>query len=147
MKDDAISRQAVLKLLYTLPPEEAITKALLIQSVKQMDAAQPDGPDNLVKDSQGLAKDLVNDTISRQAAIDIVRFECGEWEGLAKTIIKRFEQLPSTQSESKKGEWIDYTEDGYVECPFCHNATNCDGNKDELHFCFSCGADMREVSE
>ena len=35
------------------------------------------------------------------------------------------------------------TEDGYVECPFCHSATNCDGNKDELHFCFSCGADMR----
>ncbi len=43
----------------------------------------------------------------------------------------------------QKGEWIDYTEDGYVECPFCHSATNCDGNKDELHFCFSCGADMR----
>ena len=41
------------------------------------------------------------------------------------------------------GEWIDYTEDGYVECPYCHSATNCDGNKDELHFCFSCGADMR----
>ena len=49
------------------------------------------------------------------------------------------------QPERQKGEWIDYTEDGYVECPFCHNATNCDGNKDELHFCFSCGADMREV--
>ena len=42
MKDDTISRQAVLKLLYTLPPEEAVTKALLIQSVKQMDATQPD---------------------------------------------------------------------------------------------------------
>ena len=41
MKDDTISRQAVLKLLYSLPPEEATTKALLIQSVKQMDA-QPD---------------------------------------------------------------------------------------------------------
>ena len=51
--------------------------------------------------------------------------------------------LPSAQSERQKGEWIDYTEDGYVECPFCHSATNCDGNKDELHFCFSCGADMR----
>lgn len=63
--DDAISRQAVLKLLSTIPAEEAITKAMLIQSVKQMDA-----PDNLVKDSQGLAKDLVNDCISRQAAID-----------------------------------------------------------------------------
>jgi hypothetical protein len=40
MKDDTISRQAVLKLLYALPPEEATTKAMLIQSVKQMDAAQ-----------------------------------------------------------------------------------------------------------
>lgn len=51
--------------------------------------------------------------------------------------------LPTIQPERQKGEWIDYTEDGYVECPFCHSATNCDGNKDELHFCFSCGADMR----
>ena len=50
----------------------------------------------------------------------------------------------SIEPERKKGKWIDYTEDGYVECPFCHSATNCDGNKDELHFCFSCGADMRE---
>ena len=42
MKDDTISRQAVLKLLSAMPPEEATTKAMLIQSVKQMDAAQPD---------------------------------------------------------------------------------------------------------
>ena len=42
MKDDAISRQRVLKLLSTMPPEEAMTKAMLIQSVKQMDAAQPE---------------------------------------------------------------------------------------------------------
>ncbi len=42
MNDDAISRHAVLKLLYALPPEEAITKAMLIQSVNQMDAAQPE---------------------------------------------------------------------------------------------------------
>ena len=62
---DTISRQAVLKLLSMMPPEEAMTKALLIQSVKQMDA-----PDNLVKDSQCLVKDLVNDCISRQEAID-----------------------------------------------------------------------------
>ena len=40
--DDAISRQAVLKLLSAMPPEEAMTKALLIQGVKQMDAAQPE---------------------------------------------------------------------------------------------------------
>ena len=40
--DDAISRQRVLKLLSTIPPEEAMTKAMLIQSVKQMSAVQPD---------------------------------------------------------------------------------------------------------
>lgn len=39
--DEMISRQAVLKLLSTMPPEEAMTKAMLIQSVQQMDAAQP----------------------------------------------------------------------------------------------------------
>ena len=42
----------------------------------------------------------------------------------------------------RTGKWIDYSEDGYVECPFCHSATNCDDNIDELHFCFSCGAKM-----
>ena len=40
--DEMISRQAVLKLLSTMPPEEAMTKAMLIQSVKQMAAAQPE---------------------------------------------------------------------------------------------------------
>ena len=47
------------------------------------------------------------------------------------------------QPERPKGEWIDETDGGFVECPFCHSATNCDGNKDELHFCFSCGAELR----
>ena len=79
--------------------------------------------EKIVKDSQGLAKELVNDCISRQAAIDIVRFECGEWEGLAKTIIKRFEQLPSAQPErtcvncgrtANNGGWY---ADGGTRCP------------------------------
>ena len=39
---DLISRQAGLNLLHALPPEDATTKALLIQSVKQMSAVQPD---------------------------------------------------------------------------------------------------------
>lgn len=38
------------------------------------------------------------------------------------------------------GEWIDHSEDGYAECPFCHEATNCDGNIGELHYCWNCGA-------
>ena len=37
------------------------------------------------------------DLIDRQAAIEIVRFECGEWTGLAKTIENRFNELPSAQ--------------------------------------------------
>ena len=42
-----------------------------------------------------------------------------------------------------KGEWIDYSETGgYVECPFCGSATTCESNKEELHFCFNCGAQM-----
>lgn len=47
------------------------------------------------------------------------------------------------QFERPSGEWKDYTDDGYVECPFCGSATNCDGNIDDLHYCFSCGANMR----
>ena len=39
------------------------------------------------------------DLIDRQAAIDIVEFECGEWRGLAGTIVKAIEQLPSAQPE------------------------------------------------
>ena len=35
------------------------------------------------------------DLISRQAAIDIVTFECGKWTGLAKEISKQLKQLPS----------------------------------------------------
>ena len=78
---------------------------------------------------------------------DIASF--GEWQwangfntALVATKIQ-LEKLPSTQPERKKGRWIDYTDEGYVECPFCHSATNCDGNKDELHFCFSCGAVLK----
>jgi hypothetical protein len=56
---------------------------------------------------------------------------------------QRIEQLPSAQPERKRGKWIDYTEDGFVECPYCRSATNCESNKDELHYCFSCGAELR----
>ena len=81
---------------------------------------------------------LANRTTERDSLIVAVRkaFESLEQFGNS-------EQLPSAQPERKTGEWIDYTDEGYVECPFCHSATNCDGNKDELHFCFSCGADLR----
>lgn len=46
-------------------------------------------------------------------------------------------------ADRAKGEWIDMSEDGYVECPFCHEATNCDGNISELHYCWNCGSELR----
>lgn len=45
-----------------------------------------------------------------------------------------------------KGEWISHIEDdGYIECPFCQHATNCDSTEEqrELHYCFYCGAELK----
>ena len=50
--------------------------------------------------------------------------------------------IEELSKERKTGKWISYIEDGYLECPFCGAATNCDGDESELHFCFSCGAKM-----
>ena len=94
----------------------------------------------------------MSDLIDRQKAIDAISKKQGGFfdqdaeidtavlyvYSECKAIIK---DLPSVQP--RKGNWIDYSDEGYVECPFCHSATNCDGNKDELHYCFSCGAELR----
>ena len=48
---------------------------------------------------------------------------------------------PVTPSR-RKGHWIDYSDEGFVECPFCEHATNCEDNIDELHYCFYCGAEL-----
>ena len=198
MMKDLIDRQEAIKALgerpivwagsdYGFGARNQYDKDLL--AIETVPSVHPNGPDNLVKDSPGLVKDLVNDCISRKAAIDALGKDPGfkvrlfgksydegrsdQWfrdvyklttvpsaQPYTDEEILRIQELEqaqfdkmyelgyqagrAAQPERQKGEWIDYTEDGYVECPFCHNATNCDGNKDELHFCFSCGADMRE---
>lgn len=48
------------------------------------------------------------------------------------------------KARTKQGKWRDYSDEGYVECPFCGSATNCEDNKDELHYCWNCGAEMRQ---
>lgn len=53
-------------------------------------------------------------------------------------------ELKQLRKQTKTGHWIDYSEEGFVECSECGSATNCDGNINELHFCFSCGAKMNE---
>ena len=51
-------------------------------------------------------------------------------------------ELKQLRKQEKTGHWIDHSEEGYVECSECGSATNCDGNIADLHFCFSCGAEM-----
>jgi Lar family restriction alleviation protein len=64
---------------------------------------------------------------------------CDAWNRRAGKLVLN---APTIEPERKTGQWIDHAEEGYVECPFCHSATNCDDNISELHFCFSCGARM-----
>lgn len=117
---DTISRQAVLRLLYSLPPEEAMTKALLTQSVQQMDAAQSE--------------------ITLESAIDYLH-SIG-WMQEHDRILTE-----SAQPERKKGEWIDYA-NSHCECSVCHTEWSYFQNEVEcFEFCPNCGADMREVSE
>ena len=49
----------------------------------------------------------MDDLISRQEAIDIVRHECSEWKGLAKEIVKQLNGL--TAEPSHDGFWNFYS--------------------------------------
>ena len=78
------------------------------------------------------------DTISRQAAIDIVEFECGEWSGLAKTIAEEIKQLPP--AEPKRGKWV-LDRSGAYCCSECMEP--CAGYvmmKPRDKFCKMCGS-------
>lgn len=61
--------------------------------------------------------------------------------------IKELIDEAPTVKERPQGEWIDHSDEGFVECPFCGSATNCEDNKDELHYCWNCGAEMRPEEE
>ena len=86
----------------------------------------------------------VRDTISRQAAIDVI--EAGRLTKLidAETAVNGLKALPSAQSEQKQGKWIYHIDDLFpaestMECDQCHakQPLTCD---DE--YCPHCGARM-----
>ena len=60
------------------------------------------------------------------------------------TFEKAADAIEVLSKERKIGKWKNYIDDGYLECQFCGAATNCDGDIEELHFCFSCGARLEE---
>jgi len=78
----------------------------------------------------------MNDLISRQAAIDIVEFECGEWSGLARTIVKALEQLPSAQPETAK-RIVGKSRGGmtlWYQCEMCNEPVD-----EQDNYCRGCG--------
>ena len=99
--EDAVSRQRLLSALkelvaawkkYPVMAEEIKGVEAAIAYVELIPSVKPNS-----KETSSTHKAI--DTISRQAVIDTVEFECGEWIGLARTIVKAIEQLPSTQPE------------------------------------------------
>ncbi len=89
-----------------------------------------------LREMQGV---IDTDCISRQAAIEKILGQPPE-PHYPSWYAEQIRELPP--AVPKTGKWIDHRDEGYVECPFCRSATNCDGNIDELHYCFSCGAKM-----
>jgi rubrerythrin len=81
--------------------------------------------------------------ISRQAAIDIVTFECGEWQGLSKEITKQINALPQAQPE--RGKWLPDNRcgGGYWVCSSCKHPTEAFAADVLYKYCPFCGADMR----
>lgn len=95
--------------------------------------------------SKWLEQEPCEDCISRQAVIKLLSYD---WANRpAHKAVESIRNLPSVTPKEKTGYWIDHSDEGYVECPFCDHATTCDDNIDELHYCFYCGARMVEPQE
>lgn len=97
----------------------------------------------------------MDDLINRQAAIDAAIEAVDEWDGgynltradMIADVINN--NVPSTQPERKKGEWIPQNHNKtngmmstavyyYPKCSVCGHCANY------TNFCPNCGADMRE---
>ena len=87
--------------------------------------------DNLVNTSGDLVKDLVNDCINRQAAIEIVRKAKDKSEAHRMII-----QLPSAQPETAK-RIVGKSRDGmtlWYQCDMCNEPVDVQDN-----YCRGCG--------
>ena len=91
------------------------------------------------------------DSISRQAAIEIVRVRCARIPTMAIRAMMEIKDLPSIQP--KRGKWIvaeTAYEDVVAKCSVCGFETivNEPGNGlhyvDDLHYCPNCGAQMEK---
>ena len=99
---------------------------------------------------------MMNDLISRQAAINLFPNDALEWDTkggyIAPHLARRMiEELPSSQSERKRGHWVEIGDEPYDEwecdvCGFVIDGSGCidpEEYRDVYKFCPNCGADMR----
>ena len=113
-----------------------------------------------------LSQEPCTDAVSRETVLDAIRrISLGQTDVVKVSMMleKYVKKLPSVTQKPdnkyrkeakrwknkwlkshKSGKWIDYRDDGFVECPFCGHATNCEDDIDELHYCFYCGACMKD---
>ena len=93
------------------------------------------------------------DMISREAAKKTVRFECGEWAGLAKTIIKGLDALPAAQPRRLRGRWVETERRGvlagakYYKCDICAQpivVVDSTPITYGYNYCPRCGSQMEE---
>jgi len=97
--------------------------------------------------TEALSQEPCADAVSRADVIELIEQGVGNKsvtiDGFTfgkSLMLYHIKQLPSVTQKS--GEWIDYSDEGFVECPICGHATTCEDNIDELHYCFYCGARM-----
>ena len=104
----------------------------------------------------------IDDTISRQAAIEALNHECCcgaviDHCGL-ETAMDIISELPPTQTECIKGHWIcdrSWSEGvgmgesygHYWKCDKCGHLEQGDWGECGCNFCSNCGSDNREVTE
>lgn len=85
------------------------------------------------------------DLINRQQVIDAIHYEYDDCcnidesgSAIADDIERIIDNVPSVQSERKKGTWTDDT-----SCPFCGFQPWYERDIHTLSFCPHCGADLR----
>ena len=127
--------------------DKAIPKLQIVRNALNDDTEMAKAYDMAIK---ALEQEPCTDAISRQAVLDLAKFDGRKDLG---SIIHAFdvEQLPPVTPTEKVGQWID---EGFYADGHSAHAYRCSkcgehyiGYEGEYKYCFNCGAKMEEVEE